>query len=145
MCLMKFLEDSCRDSYHGKTTDFLNIYLNGYDGKLTAKNWSKLAEVSLDTATRDVKDLVAKGILSPIQGRVRDISYTLNYIAPDSRMFDFTGSAIISRDGKDYISTVYRGQKTIEERVSLLDKIRFEQNEMSIEDIVYKYFAYLIE
>jgi len=123
----------------------LNIYLNGYDGKLTAKNWSKLAEVSLDTATRDVKDLVAKGILSPIQGRVRDISYTLNYIAPDSRMFDFTGSAIISRDGKDYISTVYRGQKTIEERISSLDKIRFEQNEMSIEDIVYKYFAYLIE
>ena len=84
VCLMKFLEDSCRGSYHGKTTDFLNIYLNGYDGKLTAKNWSKLAEVSLDTATRDVKDLVAKGILSPIQGRVRDISYTLNYIAPDS-------------------------------------------------------------
>lgn len=119
--------------------------MNGYDGKLTAKNWSKLAEVSLDTATRDVKDLVAKGILSPIQGRVRDISYTLNYIAPDSRMFDFTGSAIISRDGKDYISTVYRGQKTIEERISPLDKIRFEQNEMSIDDLVYKYFAYLIE
>ena len=80
MCLMKFLEDSCRGSYHGKTTDFLNIYLNGYDGKLTAKNWSKLAEVSLDTATRDVKDLVAKGILSPIQGRVRDISLSLIHI-----------------------------------------------------------------
>ena len=110
---MKFLEDSCRGSYHGKTTDFLNIYLNGYDGKLTAKNWSKLAEVSLDTATRDVKDLVAKGILSPIQGRVRDISYTLNYIAPDSRMFDFTGSAIISRDGKDYISTIDNRRKNI--------------------------------
>ena len=88
----------------------LNIYLNGYEGKLTAKNWSKLAEVSLDTATRDVKDLVAKGILSPIQGRVRDVSYTLNYV----------------------------------ERISPLDKMRFEQKEMSIDDLVYKYFAYLI-
>ena len=119
--------------------------MNGYEGKLTAKNWSKLAEVSLDTAIRDVKDLVAKGILSPVQGRVRDISYTLNYIVPDSRMFDFTDSAIINRDGKDYISTVYKGQKTIEERISPLDKIRFEQNEMSIDDLVFKYFAHLSE
>ena len=35
-------------------------------------------------------------------------------------------------------------QKTVEERISPLDKMRFEQKEMSIDDLVYKYFAYLI-
>ncbi|WP_448780881.1 DUF4172 domain-containing protein [Bacteroides congonensis] len=123
----------------------LNIYLNGYEGKLTAKNWSKLADISLDTATRDVKDLVSKGILFPVQGRVRDVSYTLNYVVPDFRVSDFTDSAVVSRDGRDYISTVYKGQKTMEERITSLDKMRFEQNEMSIGDLVYKYFAYLSE
>lgn len=123
----------------------LNIYLNGYEGKLTAKNWSKLADISLDTVTGDVKDLVSKGILFPVQGRVRDVSYTLNYVVPDFRVSDFTDSAVVSRDGRDYISTVYKGQKTMEERITSLDKMRFEQNEMSIDDLVYKYFAYLSE
>ena len=104
-----------------------------------------MAEVSLDTATRDVKDLVAKGILSPIQGRVRDVSYTLNYVESDTQISDFTDSVLINRDGKDYISSIYKKQKTVEERISSLDKIRFEQKEMSINDLVYKYFAYLIE
>ena len=41
--------------------------------------------------------------------------------------------------------TIYKKQKTVEERISSLDKMRFEQKEMSINDLVYKYFAYLIE
>ena len=43
----------------------LNIWLDGYEGKLTAKNWSKLFKKSLDTALRDIKDLVDKQILRP--------------------------------------------------------------------------------
>ncbi len=53
----------------------LNLYLDGYPGKLTAKNWAKHSKVSLDTALRDIKDLVEKGILIPQQGRVRDVFY----------------------------------------------------------------------
>lgn len=55
--------------------EVLNLYLDGYPGKLTAKNWAKHAKVSPDTAARDMKDLVEKGILIPQQGRVRDVSY----------------------------------------------------------------------
>ena len=40
----------------------LNLYLDGYPGKLTAKNWAKHSKISLDTALRDIKDLVEKGI-----------------------------------------------------------------------------------
>jgi Fic family protein len=53
----------------------LNIYLDGYGGKLTVKNWARLAKVSDDTAGRDVKDLVAKDILVAQPGRARDVCY----------------------------------------------------------------------
>ncbi len=123
----------------------LNIYLNGYEGKLTSKNWSKLAKVSLDTANRDIKDLVAKNILIPVQGRVRDISYSLNYVPSDTKNRNFTNTVLSKHDEKDYISTTYKGQKTIEERISPIDRQRFEQNEISMDDLIYKYFAYLME
>lgn len=53
----------------------LNLYLDGYDGKLTVKNWAKHCKVSVDTAARDIKDLVEKDILEPQQGRMRDVYY----------------------------------------------------------------------
>ena len=53
----------------------MNVYLDGYPGKLTAKNWAKRVKVSSDTAARDIKDLIEKGILVPQQGRVRDVFY----------------------------------------------------------------------
>ena len=59
----------------------LNIYLDGYSGKLTVKNWAKLVKVSDDTAARDVKDLVGKGVLVPQPGRVRDVSYGISISA----------------------------------------------------------------
>ena len=59
----------------------LNIYLDGYSGKLTVKNWAKLVKVSDDTAARDVKDLVGKGVLVPQPGRVRDVSYGISIAA----------------------------------------------------------------
>lgn len=65
--------------------EVLNLYLDGYPGKLTAKNWAKHAKVSPDTAVRDIKDLVEKDILVPRQGRVRDVSYGIR--CNDSTLF----------------------------------------------------------
>ena len=59
----------------------LNIYLDGYSGKLNVKNWAKQVKVSDDTAARDVKDLAQKGILVPQPGRVRDVSYGISISA----------------------------------------------------------------
>ena len=59
----------------------LNIYLDGYSGKLTVKNWAKQVKVSDDTAARDVRDLVGKGVLVPQPGRVRDVSYGISISA----------------------------------------------------------------
>lgn len=53
----------------------LNAYLDGYRGKLTVKNWAKLAKVSADTASRDIKDLESRQVLVVQKGRVRDAFY----------------------------------------------------------------------
>lgn len=53
----------------------LNVYLDGYAGKLTVKNWAKHAKASVDTAERDIKYLVGKGILTPVDGKVRNVAY----------------------------------------------------------------------
>lgn len=53
----------------------MNVYLDGYSGKLTVKNWAKHAKVSVDTAERDIKYLVGKGILTPVDGKVRNVAY----------------------------------------------------------------------
>ena len=53
----------------------LNIFLDGYKGKLTAKRWEKLSKVSPDTAVRDVQHLAEIGILIPEEGRIRNIAY----------------------------------------------------------------------
>lgn len=123
----------------------LNTYLDGYEGKLTAKNWAKLAEVSLDTAGRDIRDLVSKGMLSQVQGRVRDVSYTINYIAEDTFIRNFSSPEIIQRNDKDYITAFFKGTYKIEERISGIDRLRFEQKEVTFDDLLYKYFAHLAD
>ena len=62
-------------SFSERQNRVINTYLDGYIGKLTVKKWAKLGKVSIDTAERDIKDLVNKGVLEPQQGRVRDVFY----------------------------------------------------------------------
>ncbi|WP_455667018.1 Fic family protein [Phocaeicola sp.] len=129
----------------GRQREVLNTYLDGYEGKLTAKNWAKLAGVSLDTAGRDIRDLVSKGMLSQVQGRVRDVSYTINYVAEDAFLRHFSSPEIVQRDGKDYITAFYKDTKKVEERMSDIDRLRLKQKELSLNDLLYKYFAYLTD
>jgi Fic family protein len=41
----------------------LNKMLDGFEGKLKSSKWAKIAKCSQDTALRDIKDLIEKGIL----------------------------------------------------------------------------------
>ena len=70
-----FWQTHAQDVISDRQRDVLNLYLDGYVGKLTTKNWAKLSKVSPDTALRDIKDLEEQGILEPQPGRVRDVSY----------------------------------------------------------------------
>ncbi|MDQ3052057.1 MAG: hypothetical protein M3Q95_14335 [Bacteroidota bacterium] len=56
----------------------LNKLLDGFDGKLQTSKYAKIANTSTDTALRDIKDLVEKGILQQTQAAGRNASYELN-------------------------------------------------------------------
>ncbi|HYG37263.1 MAG TPA: Fic family protein [Cytophagales bacterium] len=56
----------------------LNKILDGFDGKLTSSKWARIAKCSKDTAVRDIKDLIDKGILQKETAGGRSTNYELN-------------------------------------------------------------------
>jgi Fic family protein len=55
----------------------INRMLNGFEGFLTTSKYAKLAKCSVDTALRDIQELLARGILLKNPGRGRGTSYRL--------------------------------------------------------------------
>lgn len=55
----------------------LNKLLHGIDGKLRTSKWAKMAKCSTDTALRDIKDLIEKGILQQEPAGGRSTNYEL--------------------------------------------------------------------
>ena len=55
----------------------LNKLLDGFDGKLKTSKWAKISKCSADTALRDIKDLMAKGILKQEDSGGRSTNYEL--------------------------------------------------------------------
>jgi Fic family protein len=55
----------------------LNKLLDGFEGKLQSSKWAKMAKCSPDTALRDIKDLIDKGILRQEQQGGRSTNYEL--------------------------------------------------------------------
>ncbi|MGH9830237.1 MAG: DUF4172 domain-containing protein, partial [Blastocatellia bacterium] len=55
----------------------LNRYLDGFDGKLTARKWSAIAKCSMPTAQRDIKELMDKGLLVRNEGGSKNTSYKI--------------------------------------------------------------------
>jgi Fic family protein len=67
-----------------KDTDFnvrqrlmLNKLLDGFDGKLQTSKWAKITKSSPDTALRDIKDLIEKGVLKQEESGGRSTNYEL--------------------------------------------------------------------
>jgi len=55
----------------------LNMLFDGFEGNLTSSKWAKICKVSQDTASREINDLVSKGILRQ-EGAGRSTHYVLN-------------------------------------------------------------------
>ena len=118
----------------------LNAYLDGYDAKLTIKNYAKLCKTSTDTAARDIHDLKDKGVLHMAQGRVRDASYSLVY---SHDVLQYENLTATEHDGKHYISATLSDHSIIEERIYDIDWLRYSQKEISLQDLADKYLAFL--
>lgn len=55
----------------------LNKLFDGFDGKLKSSKWAKITKCSADTALRDIKDLIDKGILRQENSGGRSTNYEL--------------------------------------------------------------------
>ena len=125
-----------------RQTDMLNLFLDGYEAKITSKTWASLAKCSKDTAIRDIQDLVDKDILrEDIPGAKRP-SYSIIYDPEDITAF-FSEISIEQQNGNHYIKALYKGKLQVCERILPLDAERFEKGELPLENLLAKYCSYL--
>jgi Fic family protein len=72
-----FRERTHDKPFNERQHEVLNRLLDGFDGKLTSSKWAKLTKVSQDTAARDIRDLIEKGVLKQNERGGRSTSYSL--------------------------------------------------------------------
>jgi Fic family protein len=65
-------------SFNERQRLVVNKLLDGFDGKLKSSKWARLAKCSPDTALRDIKDLIEKGILQQEKAGGRSTNYELS-------------------------------------------------------------------
>lgn len=120
-----------------------NIFLDGYEAKITSKSWAALAKCSKDTAIRDIQDLIGKNVLrEDIPGAKRP-SYSIVYDKEDLTQF-FTEVEIREENGAFYLYALLKGKKNIRERILSLDAGRYLKGELSLSNLLNKYCSYMM-
>ncbi|GHT28822.1 cell division protein Fic [Bacteroidia bacterium] len=73
-----FWTNNAKLSFNERQKKMLNKLLDGdFRGKLQSSKWAKICKCSQDTAIRDIKDLIEKGILRQEEGGGRNTNYEL--------------------------------------------------------------------
>ncbi|MCQ2113289.1 MAG: Fic family protein [Bacteroidaceae bacterium] len=126
-----------------RQTAILNLFLDGYEAKITSKSWSSLGKCSKDTAIRDIQDLVEKRVLrEDIPGAKRP-SYSIVYNQDDISVL-FGEIAILEENGTKYLTAIYKGHTPIKERILPLDAERYAKGDMSLQSLLNKYCSYFV-
>lgn len=73
----EFWDKNKNTSINSRQRVMLNKLLDGFDGKLKSSKWAKITKCSADTALRDIKDLIEKGILKQEESGGRSTNYEL--------------------------------------------------------------------
>ena len=73
----RFWEMRGAEQFNDRQRKVLNRLLDGLEGKLTSSKWAALGQCSQDTASRDIDDLVKRGILAKDPAGGRSTSYSL--------------------------------------------------------------------
>ena len=64
-------------SMNERQIKMVNLFWDGFDGKLTSSKWAKITKCSPDTALRDVQDLITKGVFRKTDEGGRSTNYEL--------------------------------------------------------------------
>lgn len=125
-----------------RQTHLLNVFLEGYEAKITSKTWASLAKCSRDTAIRDIQDLVEKEILrEDIPGAKRP-SYSIIYDREDITEF-FSNISIDCDKGSYYLNACYKGTTQVREKILALDAERYEKGDLPLSNLLSKYCSYI--
>lgn len=73
----QFWEKHRKTQLNSRQQYMISILLDGFFGKLSSTKWAKMTKSSPDTALRDIKDLMAKGILENESSGGKNTNYTL--------------------------------------------------------------------
>jgi Fic family protein len=73
----EFWQRHADEKFVDRQREILNRYMQGFEGKLTAKKWATMTKVSIPTAQRDISDLVERGVLRRNPGGSKNTSYDL--------------------------------------------------------------------
>lgn len=73
----EFWDEHKETELNSRQRMMLNKLFDGFDGKLKSSKWGKIAKCSADTALRDIKDLIDKGILEQEDSGGRSTNYDL--------------------------------------------------------------------
>lgn len=84
--------------FNDRQRKVINRLLDGFEGKLTNAKWAALTKVSSDTALRDIKELVERGVLVKDPAGGRSTSYSLVAEPGWDNFFATPGIDLGSRD-----------------------------------------------
>lgn len=66
-----------KTSINERQRNVLNMLFDNFEGKLYSSKWAKINKISSDTALRDIKDLIEKGILRQTNEGGRSVNYEI--------------------------------------------------------------------
>jgi Fic family protein len=73
----RFWQKHAETRFNERQRDMINRLLEGFEGKLTSSKWAKIEKCSQDTASRDIADLISRGVLVRDVAGGRSTSYSL--------------------------------------------------------------------
>ena len=121
----------------------LNLFLDGYEAKITTKTWASLAKCSKDTALRDIQGLVEKGIVHEDVPNAKRPSYSIIYDPEDITCY-FSDAEIVQEDAVFYLVAIFKGKQKVHERILALDAERYKKGDLPMARLFDKYCSFLV-
>lgn len=137
-----FWKRAAQVNLNERQTQMLNLFLDGYEAKITTKNWASLAKCSTDTALRDLQQLTRQGLIAENVKGAKRPSYSIVF-TPNDRTRLFSEIAVTEENGTHYLTARYQGTTQVRERITTLDAELYGKGQLPVAHLLDKYCAFV--